>query len=453
MDAPPPSKTARDYISGAYSELAWVTYDLSRHAGFYERLAAARVAHTTRRTTAREELRAHIPGDAEDAHALLDRMAEGDRDDDAQTGDLETNGGEALTSCQRSADRLKDSMDKAWWAIDAESRAEDNAVVRMKRLEADLEEAQTELRAKAEELRLEKLLHFEETAKRQREQELHLQTVQRLDSFEAVCLLLSKDLGRLKPEGGDREPSADSNGSTPGGDSAPEADFEIDNLIKSLKERAEVQGRERQQHLSDIAQLRRDLEAANRSAGAAVRRAEEAEKKLRLREDMHTKAQVQIATLSQELKELHNKHAEELQRARRYRQEDLSKLRSALTVADKTRAQAVLKQKQMDASRTYDRLWNILASRTLSFDSIPWPMVDVPRTPEDITLGAVREFMFSESRLQGKLRRAVLKKALLVWHPDKFNAVLQRVQESDRDDVEQAVNLIAGYLNDLNCGI
>ncbi|GJF00113.1 hypothetical protein PsYK624_163920 [Phanerochaete sordida] len=98
---------------------------------------------------------------------------------------------------------------------------------------------------------------------------------------------------------------------------------------------------------------------------------------------------------------------------------------------------------------TYDALWAVLADEALPFSAIPWPVVETPQGPEDITPEAIRELLFSTAHSPGQTRRERVKRALLRWHPDKFGPRLQRVPKSERKDVQRAVNLVAAYLNDL----
>lgn len=98
---------------------------------------------------------------------------------------------------------------------------------------------------------------------------------------------------------------------------------------------------------------------------------------------------------------------------------------------------------------TYDALWSVLTDDALPFSAVPWPTVETPRDLEGITPHAIRELLFSDTHSSGQSKRERVKKALLRWHPDKFRSKLQRVPESEREDVQHAVNLIAVYLNDL----
>lgn len=105
--------------------------------------------------------------------------------------------------------------------------------------------------------------------------------------------------------------------------------------------------------------------------------------------------------------------------------------------------------KEKGAWGTYDVAWSLLLSDTLSFSTIPWPTVKVPKTPKDITLGSVRKFLLNESHSDGQSKKERVKKALLRYHLDKFNQELDRVPEAEKQAVKEAVAAVTRHLNEL----
>lgn len=97
---------------------------------------------------------------------------------------------------------------------------------------------------------------------------------------------------------------------------------------------------------------------------------------------------------------------------------------------------------------TYEGAWSMLGG-PLSFSAVPWPMLDVPKCPDDITLAAVRTFLLNPSHSAGQPNKDRVKKALLRWHPDKFHTRMHRVADADKEAVAEAVKRVAGYLNAL----
>ena len=142
----------------------------------------------------------------------------------------------------------------------------------------------------------------------------------------------------------------------------------------------------------------------------------------------------------------------------RYKQE--MERRKAAEV--KARAYAELKERErrsrlrvekatIEAWNDYEARWSTLStsSEALTFRSIPWPIISPPAKAEDITPGGIEQFLFSPLHSQGQTRKDRIRSAQLRWHPDRFRRLMGRVTDEDKNEVEEAVGLVARSLNDL----
>ncbi|TFY74791.1 hypothetical protein EWM64_g9222 [Hericium alpestre] len=104
-----------------------------------------------------------------------------------------------------------------------------------------------------------------------------------------------------------------------------------------------------------------------------------------------------------------------------------------------------------DAWAAYVRRWEVLDKEEgrLTFGTVPWPVLDTPRSAADITHEAVAKFVLSPEHSGELSERDRVKKALLRWHPDRFGRFLGRVDGADRMRVEAGVGVVARLLNEL----
>ncbi|KAJ4468766.1 hypothetical protein J3R30DRAFT_3304666, partial [Lentinula aciculospora] len=97
-------------------------------------------------------------------------------------------------------------------------------------------------------------------------------------------------------------------------------------------------------------------------------------------------------------------------------------------------------------------LWEKLPEYTeLRWDIFPWPMLNKPLSPEDITYAAVDAYLSSpyhpEKEKQQKDR---IKEQIRKWHPDRFETkLLPKVIEEDKVRVKEGAGSVARNLNDL----
>ncbi|KAI0051212.1 hypothetical protein FA95DRAFT_1554789 [Auriscalpium vulgare] len=100
------------------------------------------------------------------------------------------------------------------------------------------------------------------------------------------------------------------------------------------------------------------------------------------------------------------------------------------------------------AWKDYQAGWaRLLFAPVLTFEDIPWPLVDAPQSAADIHAGSVEEFLLSPAHSTGIAHKERLRIALLRWHPDKFARVLARVAEEDREFVKEGAEVVARHLS------
>ncbi|KAJ3560101.1 hypothetical protein NP233_g11054 [Leucocoprinus birnbaumii] len=128
------------------------------------------------------------------------------------------------------------------------------------------------------------------------------------------------------------------------------------------------------------------------------------------------------------------------------------KLRLQMEARERDRKERANVQKAIsDAWDRYESGWETLISSTaaLGFEDIPWPTKSIPTAPSDITPSAVVYLLLSPFHSPKQTRKERLRSAQLRWHPDRFRRVINRVNEEDREAVEEGVGIIARCLNDL----
>ncbi|KIK67339.1 hypothetical protein GYMLUDRAFT_37437 [Collybiopsis luxurians FD-317 M1] len=100
----------------------------------------------------------------------------------------------------------------------------------------------------------------------------------------------------------------------------------------------------------------------------------------------------------------------------------------------------------------YEKEWASLSasSEMLGFSDIPWPVTQTRLTkPEDITPTAISTFLLSPLHSQNQSRKERIRNAQLRWHPDRFQRVMRRVKEEDKQLVTDGVGIVARCLNDM----
>ncbi|GJE86626.1 hypothetical protein PsYK624_027060 [Phanerochaete sordida] len=107
----------------------------------------------------------------------------------------------------------------------------------------------------------------------------------------------------------------------------------------------------------------------------------------------------------------------------------------------------------MDQWNAYETRWKALnASREpVTWADIPWPSTIPPTTYEDLTHEAVSEFLLATFKVRGFAgsRKERIRSSLLRWHPDKTSTLVSRVQEEEREGVQEGINAVFRSLKQL----
>ncbi|KDQ53553.1 hypothetical protein JAAARDRAFT_39245 [Jaapia argillacea MUCL 33604] len=108
----------------------------------------------------------------------------------------------------------------------------------------------------------------------------------------------------------------------------------------------------------------------------------------------------------------------------------------------------------VDTWKRYEARWAVITAPTsstdlLGFRTIPWPQVQAPNCPSDISPYAITTFILSPLHSGGQSRKDRIRSALLRWHPDRFRRLLGRVAPRDRQAIEEGVGIVTRCLNDM----
>lgn len=111
-------------------------------------------------------------------------------------------------------------------------------------------------------------------------------------------------------------------------------------------------------------------------------------------------------------------------------------------------------QATRDAWRRYEKGWEDIArcpDRPISFSTIPWPLASMPKRSklDEITANDIGFFLLSPLHSEGQAAKERIRRAQLIWHPDRFQKVLGRVTAADKTGVETGAGIVARCLNDL----
>lgn len=102
-----------------------------------------------------------------------------------------------------------------------------------------------------------------------------------------------------------------------------------------------------------------------------------------------------------------------------------------------------------------------IQSVRLTFQDIPWPIyaakggeVEYIVTLDDLCTKNVKEFLLDLARDNVEMeyeaaRKKVLRDAIRMFHPDRWHRVLPRVEEAERENVKDGVELCSRIINDL----
>ncbi|KAG8961406.1 hypothetical protein FRC00_012369 [Tulasnella sp. 408] len=104
--------------------------------------------------------------------------------------------------------------------------------------------------------------------------------------------------------------------------------------------------------------------------------------------------------------------------------------------------------KVVDAYNRYSAFWKgAYSPRTLTFSSVPWPVVDAPKHPTSLNVNAVRSFLLSPHHSQGVPARERVEHAQSVWEPKSFMATYgPKMREDDKEKIERTLLFLQGTL-------
>ena len=161
-------------------------------------------------------------------------------------------------------------------------------------------------------------------------------------------------------------------------------------------------------------------------------------------------------TIQDELRRLqaHRRDAERhrvaYERKRRVEEEKERMRREREREAARARRQEREKEREREAGRRYQARWGELLSSegTLGFRDIPWPTFAQPTALEDLSPAKVAMFVLSPLH-PGETRREKVRNALRRWHPDRFGRLASRIEEGEKEAIEEGVGIVARCLNDL----
>jgi len=112
---------------------------------------------------------------------------------------------------------------------------------------------------------------------------------------------------------------------------------------------------------------------------------------------------------------------------------------------------ARLEKATAEAWTSYETQWAAMqaSTDTVTFSSIPWPLLPVPDSPDSMESADIASFLLSPSHSTSQSRKERIRAAQLRWHPDRFRRFMGRVAEEDKAAVEEGVGVVARCLNDL----
>lgn len=117
----------------------------------------------------------------------------------------------------------------------------------------------------------------------------------------------------------------------------------------------------------------------------------------------------------------------------------------------KASGRILTKEEVLRVFEHHKQQWATLKTRgIIRWQDLPWPMVKMPNTPDDITFAAVDAYINSPHFPEARPLKDRIKDHLKKWHPDRFETkVLQQVVEKDKEAVKEGAGSVVRYLNEL----
>ena len=217
---------------------------------------------------------------------------------------------------------------------------------------------------------------------------------------------------------------------------------------RAAEELQRQEERERQAELIRVEAARRAMEELQRQE--ELRRREEERRQEALRRAEAARRAIEEEERRQETlrREAARQAMEDLRREEEKRRQE--ELRRAEMVRQTVEAQYALYEAKWAALKGTGELPPVTAAE------FPWPVLNHEGSSSQTPYQRIGEFVFHPQRpgMEGKTQLAKLKKELLRWHGDKFNAsILPRIAETDRQLVGHDAEEVTKVLSLLKEGI
>lgn len=169
---------------------------------------------------------------------------------------------------------------------------------------------------------------------------------------------------------------------------------------------------------------------------------EEEEEARREEEEEEAREREERARKESERKEREHKKKEKEQEERR--KKEAERRRKA---REEEERQASVPQEWLEYETFWETIHGLLGRPNQTFASIRWPMIVQPDTPDDIKVDKIKKFILSPLHSAKRPHKQRIKDALLRWHPDKFQRVLEKVKPGEREKVLLGADFVVKHLN------
>ncbi|KAA1472604.1 hypothetical protein DENSPDRAFT_191694 [Dentipellis sp. KUC8613] len=194
----------------------------------------------------------------------------------------------------------------------------------------------------------------------------------------------------------------------------------FENLLEEKTEKCEF----------ELEEMHADVKKAQSETSQAQKKHREAERALHERKEHMRRAEARW-----------NAERAKLQRERDDLEQQLQESRQR--PANSTDTLAV----QQAYRAAYNCAWT--GGHHLTFKTFCWPVASPPRQLSDITQDAIEAFVLDPAYAHGASEVSRVRKALLIWHPDKIATVWPNVAREDQQQVGAALALVARSLNNI----
>ncbi|VDC01673.1 unnamed protein product [Peniophora sp. CBMAI 1063] len=182
------------------------------------------------------------------------------------------------------------------------------------------------------------------------------------------------------------------------------------------------------------------------------------EERQREMEAERQRQEAEDARLREEARKAHDQARKEQQeRNQREAQEEKARARQEREKREKEQEERAEREREREKRRNGDHnilsrwaLYDAPLAESLTFNTIIWPVLIAPVDPDDLTLSAIRDFLFSKAHSEKKDNKQRLWDAFKRWHSDKCATVKARVPDEEKPLIDEAFHVISIHLNELN---